>query len=91
MTVYFYQPDTRCGEPVILALGELVERNPRYGFKKKFQVLFRQANAWSHKRVHRIYCVLKMNFRRKGKQRLPVRNPPPLITPETLYQVAHRF
>lgn len=74
-TVYFYQPDTRRDEPVILALTELAERYPRYGFKKLFQLLRRQGNTWNHKRVHRIYCLLKLNFRRKGKQRLPVRNP----------------
>lgn len=39
-----------------------------------------------YKRVHRIYCLLKLNFRRKGKQRLPVRNPSPLVTPEALNQ-----
>lgn len=85
-TVYFYQPDTRRDEPVILALTELAERYPRYGFKKLFQVIRRQGNAWSHKRVHRIYCLLKLNFRRKGKQRLPVRNSAPLATPEALNQ-----
>lgn len=30
--------------------------------------------------------LLKLNFRRKGKQRLPVRNPSPLATPEALNQ-----
>lgn len=39
-----------------------------------------------HKRIHRIYCLLKLNFRRKGKQRLSVRNPSPLATPEVLKQ-----
>ncbi|WP_265389981.1 IS3 family transposase [Klebsiella pneumoniae] len=85
-TVYFYQPDTRRDEPVIQALSELAERYPRYGFKKLFQMLRRQGNRWNHKRVHRIYCLLKLNFRRKGKQRLPVRNPAPLATPEALNQ-----
>ncbi len=32
------------------------------------------------------YCLLKLNFRRKGKQRLPVRNPAPVATPEALNQ-----
>ncbi|WP_421505002.1 IS3 family transposase [Erwinia rhapontici] len=85
-TVYFYQTDTRRDEPVILALTELAERYPRYRFKKLFQVLRRQGKVWNHKRVHRIYCLLKLNFRRKGKQRLPVRNPAPLATPEALNQ-----
>ena len=84
--VYFYQPDLRRDEAVILALTEAAERYPRYGFKKLFQVLRRQGNAWNHKRAHRIYCLLKLNFRRKGKQRLPVRNPAPLAMPEALNQ-----
>ena len=33
-----------------------------------------------------IYCLLELNFRRKGKQRLPVRNPSPPATPEALNQ-----
>ena len=37
-TVYFYQPDTWRDEPVILALTEQAERDPRYGFKKLFQL-----------------------------------------------------
>ncbi|AYH08714.1 IS3 family transposase [Pectobacterium parmentieri] len=81
-TVYLYQPDTRRDEPVVQALTDMAERYPRYGFKKLFQKLRRQGHAWNHKRVHRIYCLLKLNFRRKGKQRLPVRNPAPLVTPE---------
>ncbi|MFP1787786.1 IS3 family transposase [Lonsdalea quercina] len=85
-TVFRYQPDTRRDEPVIQSLTEAAERYPRYGFKKLFQVLRRQGHVWNHKRVHRIYCLLKLNFRRKGKQRLPVRNPAPLATPEALNQ-----
>lgn len=69
-----------------MALTVAAERYPRYGFKKLFQVLRRQGNIWNHKRVHRIYCLLKLNFRRKGKQRLPVRNPAPLTTPEAMNQ-----
>ncbi|MGK8188771.1 IS3 family transposase [Serratia nematodiphila] len=85
-TVYVYQPDTRRDEPLIQLLTELAERYPRYDFKKLFQLLRRQGNTRNHKRVHRIYCLLKLNFRRRGKQRLPVRNPAPLATPEALNQ-----
>ncbi len=69
-----------------MALTVAAERYPRYGFKKLFQVLRRQGNSRNHKRVHRIYCLLKLNFRRKGKQRLPVSNPAPLATPEAMNQ-----
>ncbi|WP_416337482.1 IS3 family transposase (plasmid) [Klebsiella quasipneumoniae] len=85
-TIFRYQPDTQRDEPVIMALTVAAERYPLYGFKKLFQVLRRQGKSWNHKRVHRIYCLLKLNFRRKGKQRLPVRNPVPLVTPQAMNQ-----
>lgn len=85
-TIYHYRPNTTHDEPVISALQAAAERYPRYGFPKLFQILRRQGYPWNHKRVHRIYCLLKLNFRRKGKQRLPVRNPSPLATPEALNQ-----
>ncbi|WP_458048170.1 IS3 family transposase [Klebsiella pneumoniae] len=85
-TIFRYQPDTQRDEPVIMALTVAAERYPRYGYKRFFQVLRRQGNAWNHKRVHRIYFLLKLNFRRKGKQHLPVRNPAPLATPEAMNQ-----
>lgn len=84
--MYFYQPYTRRDELMIYALTELAERYPRYGFKKMFQLPRRQGNTWNHKRVLRIYYLLKLNFRRKGKQRLPVRNPASLATPQALTQ-----
>lgn len=49
-------------------------------------MICRQGNAWNHKRVHWIYCLQKLSFRRKGKQRLPSRSPAPLATPEALNQ-----
>lgn len=85
-TVYRYQPDTARDEPVIIALQELAERYPYYGFSKVFQLLRRQGHIWNHKRVHRIYCLLQLNIRRKGKRRLPVRCPSPLTVPEHLNQ-----
>lgn len=71
---------------MIRALQQAAERYPRYGFPKLFQVLKRWGHPWNHKRVHRIYCLLKLNIRRKGKQRLPTRNPAPLVTPARLNQ-----
>ena len=89
--MYFYQPDTRRDEPVIHALTELAERYPRYGFKKLFQLLRRQGNTWNHKRVHRIYCLLKLNFCRNEKLRLPVRNPAPLAAASVKPELVHRL
>ena len=85
-SVYAYQPDTTRDDPVIAALQSAAERYPRYGFKKLFLILRRQGYTWNHKRIYRVYCLLKLNLRRKGKQRLPNRNPQPLCVPEILNQ-----
>ena len=80
-SVYSYQPKPGKDQPVIDLLQELAEKYPRYGFSKLFDLIRRRGHRWNHKRVHRIYCHLKLNFRRKGKKRLPSRNPQPLSVP----------
>lgn len=85
-TVYRYQPDTTRDVPIIEALQKLAERHPRYGFGKMFPILRRQGHTWNHKRVYRVYCDLKLNIRRKGKKRLPNRQPDPLVVPDTVNQ-----
>jgi putative transposase len=77
-SVYRYQPDTRRDQPIVEALLELAHKRPELGFAKLFQILRRQGQRWNHKRVHRLYCALKLNKRRKRKRRLPTRNPTPL-------------
>jgi len=41
-----------------------------------------QGYKWSHKRVYRVYKLLKLHLRRKGKKRLPNRSPQPLMVPD---------
>lgn len=81
---YFYQPDTRRDEPLNHVLTELAEHYPHYGLKKLFQLLRRKGNTWNHKRLHRIYCLLKLNFHRRGRQCLAVRHPASPATREAL-------
>jgi len=71
---------------VIAALQAAAERYPAYGFSKLFKILRRQGHPWNHKRIYRVYCSLKLNLRRKGKKRLPSRNPEPLAVPESINQ-----
>jgi len=73
----------RDGELVELLL-QLAHQRPEEGFPKRFQRLRRQGWRWNHKRVHRVYCSLKLNKRRKGKKRLPTRCPSPLVVPEAM-------
>lgn len=77
-SVYRYRPrPSRDGE-IIKLLLELAHGRPEQGFGKLFKRMRRLGHGWNHKRVYRVYCGLKMNKRRKGKRRLPTRNPAPL-------------
>lgn len=58
-----------------------VERYPAHGFGKLYKILRRQGHSWNHKRVYRIYCLLNLNKRRRGKRRLPSRHPVQLAVP----------
>jgi hypothetical protein len=67
-SVYRYRPDPHRDDEVIATLQDAAERYPAYGFGKLFKVLRRWGHRWNHKRVHRVYCSLKLNLRRKGKK-----------------------
>ena len=78
-SVYYYEPDVSKDDVVIAEVQAVVERYPAYGFSKVFTKVRRAGHPWNHKRVYRVYCALNLNLRRKGKKRLPSRNPEPSI------------
>ena len=80
-SVYRYQPDLHRDDEVIAALQAAVERYPACGFSKLFKILRRWGHPWNHKRIYRVYTALNLNMRRRGKKRLPTRNPEPLAVP----------
>jgi len=83
-SVYRYRPlASRDGE-IIKLLLELAHGRPEQGFGKLFKRIRRLGQRWNHKRVYRVYCGLKLNKRRKGKRRLPTRNPAPLAVTQTM-------
>ena len=68
-------------------LRKLVERKPRWGFKKMYAYLRNQQGfGWNHKRVYRVYCEMKLNLRVKPKKRLPSREKKPLQQPQAANQ-----
>ena len=69
-------------EEVIALLAELAERFPERGFDKLFQLIRRRGLVWNHKRVWRVYCLMQLNRRRRGKKRVPNRHPMPLVPGE---------
>ncbi len=68
---YAYKAHPRDDSEVIVALTELAEQYPRWGFSKLFPRLRKLGHPWNHKRVWRVYCLLKMNLKRKAKKRPP--------------------
>ena len=83
---YRYRPMMNKDHAVIAGIQVAVERYPAYGFGKLFHILRRQGHAWNRKRVHRVYCPLNLNMRRRGKERLPSRNPEKLSVPSVINQ-----
>ena len=76
-----YCPDTGRDIPVVEVLQKLAHQYPAYGFGLMFSKIRQAGLQWNAKRVYRVYRLLKLNFRRKGKKRLPNRHPQPLAIP----------
>jgi putative transposase len=76
---YYRPPGDRLGrdQPVIDALQAVVADRPRCGFWKCFDRLRLLGHGWNHKRVHRVYCALRLNLPRRTRKRLvrAVRHP----------------
>lgn len=79
--MFYYQRQPKDDSEVINKLTELVEQYPRYGFDKLFPLIRREGHPWNHKRVHRVYCAMNLNLRRKKKRRLKRVPPKPLLQP----------
>ena len=75
----FYYRSMRDDQDVIDALQELAFKHPSYGFRKLFAYIRRSGKNWNHKKVYRVYKLLKLNKKRKGKRRLPARVKQPLM------------
>lgn len=82
-SAYYRPPDdwTVRDAPIIAELAKLVEDRPSRGFWKCRKLLRRQGHAWNHKRIYRVYRLMRLNLRRAAKRRLPKRERLPLYVP----------
>lgn len=88
-TAWYRRPASRRERDagVIEVLLKLADEKPRWGFWKLFPRLRRIGHPWNHKRVHRVYCALKLNLPRRTKRRLPQRLRQPLLAPTRLNEI----
>lgn len=82
----YYYTSKKDDSAVIQALDELSAKHPVYGFRKLYAYLRRAGKGWNHKKVYRVYKLLKMNKKRRGKRRLPLRQRIPLEQQESINQ-----
>jgi putative transposase len=82
----YYYKSQKDDTAVIEALQDLAFKHPTYGFRKLFAYIRRSGNEWNHKRVYRVYKLLRLNRKRKGRRRLPSRVKQPLVKQEEINQ-----
>ncbi len=87
MSVLMYQKRPKDDSSLIEALHELVDKHPAIGFWKRYHRLKRKGYACNHKRLYRVYTMLRLNIRRKARRRLPQRIKHPLLVPQAINQV----
>ena len=80
----FYYSSKRDDKELMEALQELAFKHPSYVFRKLFAYLRRSGKPWNHKKVYRVYKLLKLNRKRRGKRRLPARVKQPQVKQERI-------
>ena len=72
---------------VIDALNAIIAKRSRWGFWKCFDRMRLDGLPFNHKKVHRVYCDMKLNMPRRTKKRLVNRPAQPLVCPSEVNNV----
>jgi putative transposase len=80
----FYYKSKKNDEPLISKLEELALSHPTRGFDDYYGRIRNEGLKWNHKRVRRVYRMMKLNIRRRHKRRIPVRVKQSLSVPQRL-------
>lgn len=76
-----YRPVAKDDTPVIAAIEDHLASNPRDGFGLLYDTLSLAGRPCGKTRLWRVYREMKLNFKRRGKKRLPDRIREPLANP----------
>ena len=76
-----YRPVIRDDSAVIAAIEGHMTVNPRDGFGLLYDTLQLTGSPCGKTRLWRVYRAMRLNFKRRGKKRLPDRIREPLVTP----------
>jgi putative transposase len=66
---------------VIAAIRKQVDKQSAWGFWQCYKQIRREGHGWNHKRVYRVYKLMKLHRRSKAKRRLPKREKAELYVP----------
>lgn len=84
---FYYKQQPKDDSLLIKLLNELAGQHPMYGFNKLYQMIRQRGYEYNHKRVYRVYKLLKMNLQKRVRKRLPMRVKTPLIVPSSANQI----
>lgn len=79
-----YYKSRKDDSEVIAKLQDLAEKHPTRGFGVYYGRIRNEGLIWNHKRVKRVYDLLRLNIRRKHKRRLPNREKIALEQPDSI-------
>lgn len=85
-SVFQYRYKPKQDDDVITALQALADKHPTIGFWQCYYRLRRKGLPYNHKKLYRVYKLLRLNVRRKMKRRLPQRVKEPLFVPKQINQ-----
>ena len=78
----FYYKPVKNDLEVVDTVRDYADRFGKYGFWLLFKRMRREGITWNHKRIYRIYKLLQLSMRKRGKRRVPARVKEPLMQPE---------
>lgn len=80
--MYYYKPKRKNEDDIIIQeLSALADLHKTWGFWLMYHRLRKLNYLWNHKRVYRVYKMMRLNLRNKRKKRLPTRVKEPLLRP----------